>query len=477
MRYTIATFSVLCVVFVASAATANDFTYQPPGDLEETGKDGRVDDQVYVPNMRYPIENAPSYANSQVWGHGGYRGPGGGQCDDANYSYPWWDNFCETRSWDVALCPSGKGHQGQDIRPATCEDAKHWAVAAEAGTITNIGTYSMYLQADNGTRHRYLHMQAASYTVGEGATVSKGQRLGKVSNEFGGTPTTIHLHYDLYQNVAGVGNTSVPTYMALVESYERLLGEPAEPCQTLGADGGTIDDSGNCFTLHGPPDSWRYVTNAGHNGQLHWTYAWDDPDPGNWAEWAIQLSEAGEYRVEVFLVGEYAQAQRGLYTVRHNGIEQEVRLDMTQGAGWRSLGEFDFAAGGDQRVAVYDNTGESLDLSRKIIADAIRLTRIDNEPADDVGTGDDVGGGEDAGGSADSGGTDDVGGSDDSGTSDDSGVPDTTEEDDATGGPTNVTTSSSCTTGSGGPLGFVALLVALGLAALCRRGRRGHRPV
>ncbi|MGM0556569.1 MAG: peptidoglycan DD-metalloendopeptidase family protein [Myxococcota bacterium] len=472
MRYLTTTLLAAALLVGASTATAADFTYQPPGDLEETGKDGRVDDHVYVPNMRYPIENSPSYANSQVWGHGGYQGPGGGQCDDANYSYPWWDNFCETRSWDVALCPSGNGHQGQDIRPATCEDAKHWAVAAEDGVITSIGTYSMYLKADNGTRHRYLHMQRASYTVGEGDRVAKGDRLGKVSNEFGGTPTTIHLHYDLYQNVSGVGNTYVPTYMSLVESYQRLIGEPAEPCGTLGASGGTIDDAGSCFTLHGPPSSWRYVADAGNGGQLHWTYAWDDPDPGNWAEWDIITSEAGTYRVEVFLVSEYAQAQRGLYRVQHNGADEEVRLDMSQGDGWRSLGEFDFAAGGDQRVAVYDNTGESLDQQRKIIADAIRLTRVEDESSDDVGSTEDAGTGdtgltEDTGSSADTGGEMDT----DSSDHDDSGMDASGDDSGEETNGQHVTTSSSCTTAGESPVDFGALLLLFGIVVF-RVGRR-----
>ncbi len=37
-----------------------------------------------------------------------------------NYSYPWQDNFCETRDFQAGQCPGGFGHQGQDIRPATC---------------------------------------------------------------------------------------------------------------------------------------------------------------------------------------------------------------------------------------------------------------------------------------------------------------------------------------------------------------------
>ncbi|MFX5813316.1 hypothetical protein ABTE31_21670, partial [Acinetobacter baumannii] len=34
--------------------------------------------------------------------------------------YPWRDNFCEDRSFNVGQCASGFGHQGQDIRPRPC---------------------------------------------------------------------------------------------------------------------------------------------------------------------------------------------------------------------------------------------------------------------------------------------------------------------------------------------------------------------
>ena len=37
-----------------------------------------------------------------------------------NTSYPWRDNFCEARSFNVGQCPGGFGHQGEDIRPAPC---------------------------------------------------------------------------------------------------------------------------------------------------------------------------------------------------------------------------------------------------------------------------------------------------------------------------------------------------------------------
>ncbi len=224
VRSCVALAACAAAALVVAEAHAADFSYRPPGELVSGSGKGRVDEKVYAPGMRFPIENAPAYANSQVYGYGGGSGPSGSQCSTPNYSYPWRDNYCETRSWDMPLCPSGKGHQGQDIRPSTCQKDVHWAVAATDGTITNIGSYSVYLTAADGTRYDYLHMSGVTVKVGE--KVKRGQRLGKVSNQFGGTPTTIHLHFNLRQNVSGVGLVYVPPYMSLVRAYEELVGPP-----------------------------------------------------------------------------------------------------------------------------------------------------------------------------------------------------------------------------------------------------------
>jgi MYXO-CTERM domain-containing protein len=219
--------TIIALLLIAAPAQAQ-FSYSAPGTLERSGGGalrpgaGRVDDNVYAPGIRFPIEVAPAYLNSQIYGHGGYMGPGGGQCDAANYAYPWHDNYCEERSWDMPMCPSGQGHQGQDIRPSTCADNTHYVVAADAGTITNIGSYSVYLTADDGRRYDYLHMRSVSVSVGQ--RVSRGQRLGRVSNNFGGTPTSIHLHFNIRMNVSGYGSVYAPTYMSLIRSYEELAG-------------------------------------------------------------------------------------------------------------------------------------------------------------------------------------------------------------------------------------------------------------
>ena len=227
----------------AAAGEPEPFEYLPPGDLIPGSGQGRVDETVYAPGMRFPIEEGPAFANSQVWGHGGIEGPGGGQCEAANYDYPWRDNYCETRSWDMPMCPAGVGHQGQDIRPATCDNGVHWTVAADAGTVTNIGSYSVYVTAADGTRYDYLH--GSNNIVSVGQALAREERINRVSNTFGGTATTIHLHFNIRKDVAGFGNVFAPTYMSLVTSYQELFG-------LVGNGQGAVEqDASNCTALVG----------------------------------------------------------------------------------------------------------------------------------------------------------------------------------------------------------------------------------
>ncbi len=374
----VALMTMAASILICVPTAIADFTYQPPGELVSGSGTGRVDSTVYVPGMRFPIEDSPAFANSQVWGHGGMNGPGGGQCHDDNYSYPWWDNYCETRQWDMPLCPSGDGHQGQDIRPATCTDKQHWAVAAEAGSITHIGSYSVNLVTADGTRHRYLHMDPASVPVNVGDDVNRGDRLGLVSNAFGGTPTTIHLHYDIRQAVSGVGEVYVPTYMSLVTSYQDLIGEPAQPCGSIGSGGDIIDNQDDCFHLLGNLGTWR-TEEAGYAGSLHWTYAYDGDQPDGYARWRLHFDEPGEYEVEAHIEGDYADSKQARYVVRAGGSDLEVQLDQSAGSGWRKLGEFEFVGDDDEWVEIYDNTGEPLSEQLRFVADALRLTAVEEE--------------------------------------------------------------------------------------------------
>jgi hypothetical protein len=116
-----------------------------------------------------------------------------------------------------------------------------------------------------------------------------------------------------------------------------------------------------------------------------WTNAFISDEPSNWARWNLQLAGAGRFRVEVNLVEGYNRSRRVPYRLRHGGQETDVILDQSTASGWRALGTFDFQAGDDQWISVYDNTGEEGgDLH--ITVDAIRLTpAAPTQPSADAG--------------------------------------------------------------------------------------------
>ena len=220
------------------------FTFKPAGELIPSSGSGFADSTNYREGIRFPIESAPAYLNSQVYRNGGSiespenprigtDGEGNAilefnQCDFSNYDYPWQDNFCENRNWKNGFCPNDKGHQGVDIRGATCENDTTVVVAAEDGTVVATAPHLVQIQSDDETTYyNYLHM--SSVTVGYGDSVSRGQPIGKVSNlGSSGTPsTTIHLHFEIKQNFELDGEQGlhrVPPYATLIDAYQRLLG-------------------------------------------------------------------------------------------------------------------------------------------------------------------------------------------------------------------------------------------------------------
>jgi hypothetical protein len=243
-----------------------DFTYYPPGDLlPGTGMQragGRGDDTVYA-DIHFPIAQAPAYINSQSfmnWGNcdltglvhlGGHGKASAYRCrvndirllndETKNYAYPWRDNFCEHRHYQVTQCPSGLGHQGEDIRPSSCklrnEDAdrcepyQHQIVAVRDGMVwRNAGDEALFLTANAPGEHirfRYLHMNPHMLDLAgliSGRTIRQGDVLGLVGNygaREGGT--SYHLHFNV-QVPTRQGWLFVNPYMTLVASYEHLIG-------------------------------------------------------------------------------------------------------------------------------------------------------------------------------------------------------------------------------------------------------------
>src|SRR5258705_342563 len=98
---------------------------------------------------------------------------GGTECDPRNYNpLEQRDNFCEIRSWSMPMCPGGVGHQGQDIRPATCKDNTWEVMAVVDGIITLVTkNTTVKLKGADGTVFEYLHMHPSSIKVEEGDKV------------------------------------------------------------------------------------------------------------------------------------------------------------------------------------------------------------------------------------------------------------------------------------------------------------------
>jgi murein DD-endopeptidase MepM/ murein hydrolase activator NlpD len=234
---------MLALAAFAMTAHAQDFAYHAPGKLlpsptgKASGAGGSADRTIFAPGMGLPIrlgDGEGIYLNSQVYRPGGMHGGNGGACHKSNYAMPWADNFCEQRPHATLFCPGGRGHQGVDIRPPLCRDKAAVAVAVEDGTIMGINqhTSSVTLKGGKtGSTYLYLHLHPPSIVVKLGQRVKAGAALGRVSNFMNGGPsTTVHLHFEVRQNVEYGGRpvfTPVPPYASLVNAYRRHLGLPA----------------------------------------------------------------------------------------------------------------------------------------------------------------------------------------------------------------------------------------------------------
>jgi hypothetical protein len=227
------------------AAASPDFTYRPPGDLIVNSgyrkQAGRADSTAYA-QIRFPLEKAAAFVHSQSFGN--HRPIEEASTLDAlvggNSRYPWQDNFCEARSFSVGQCPSGFGHQGEDIRPAPCpphsdgadpcEPKQQATVAVRDGMlIRSPQQQAATLQVNTRNEHirfRYMHMNPATMDADgilNGRRVEEGEKIGVVSNYLDHpNGTTRHLHFDV-QVFTPDGWLWVSPYVTLISAYERLI--------------------------------------------------------------------------------------------------------------------------------------------------------------------------------------------------------------------------------------------------------------
>jgi murein DD-endopeptidase MepM/ murein hydrolase activator NlpD len=218
------------------AAASSDFNYRPTGDIIANSgfrRQGGHPDFTSYSQIRFPLERTPAFVRSQSFGKRDKSDlPSGG--------YPWRDNFCESRSFSVGQCPGGFGHQGQDLRPATCPagsegrdhcDPKQQAVVAvrDGVVIRSPKQQAATLQINTRNEHirfRYMHMSPSRLDadgVMNGRRVEEGEKIGVVSNYLDHpNGTTRHLHFDV-QVFTRDGWLWVNPYVTLISAYERLI--------------------------------------------------------------------------------------------------------------------------------------------------------------------------------------------------------------------------------------------------------------
>ncbi len=154
-------------------------------------------------------------------------------------------------------------------------------------------------------------------------------------------------------------------------------------CENIPRQGRIVDETDVCFERGGTPSYW-HPEQDGWDGSLLWTYTVAD-QVDNHGIWHLTFDEAGTYRIEAYTDGDWAESRQAKYQVQHAGTLDIVEVDQTAVDGWNLVGEFQFAAGGDQWVRLEDLTGEDVSLHVKIVFDAIRITRVDLPPEVDAG--------------------------------------------------------------------------------------------
>ena len=223
-------------------AQSDAFRFHPAGKLVAgtamRAQAGDTDKTVYA-RIRFPAAIAPATVSSQKFGRRrASKTQPATEPSNENAGSVWRDNFCERRDFYVGQCPSGRGHQGQDIRGASC-DQKNKAgcrphnddvVAARDGMILREAWNDSFFLVTNAAgerlRFRHLHMHPRKLDdddIFSGHRVKEGDRLGTISN-YSRRPglTSTHLHFEI-QVPTRDGWVRVNPYMTLVASYEHLI--------------------------------------------------------------------------------------------------------------------------------------------------------------------------------------------------------------------------------------------------------------
>lgn len=228
----------------SSQSTMGECTFLSAGNLIPNSGIGVNDSTIWAPGIISPFGSDIAYAKSQVYNPGGSNSNNPDQCASSNFNYPHRDTFCELRfsDRDSYNCPSRRIHQGIDINAGSPEECRLLRYASGLiakgaspeladiipvravtdGVISYIGSYTVDLSPSTNqalSKFRYLHLNMRTLKVEFGDSVKQGDVIGYYYNDFGGTPTTFHLHLELIAFIDGRAQYVSP-YMSFIRSEE-----------------------------------------------------------------------------------------------------------------------------------------------------------------------------------------------------------------------------------------------------------------
>ncbi|GAB4278773.1 MAG: hypothetical protein Kow0080_30610 [Candidatus Promineifilaceae bacterium] len=120
---------------------------------------------------------------------------------------------------------------------------------------------------------------------------------------------------------------------------------------------------------------------CGHNGHSYYTWSTTDPNlSANWGEWQLDVPESGRYLLQVFIpycrTGK-SETAGAVYEVTHMNGTTSVLVNQQANVGlWTTIGEFDFEAGGNNKLYLDDLV--TTDNNLGMWFDDVRLLKIND---------------------------------------------------------------------------------------------------
>ncbi len=137
-----------------------------------------------------------------------------------------------------------------------------------------------------------------------------------------------------------------------------------------------VDDGMPGFFNGGNTSDWREVANGYSNHSLAIPNGLFASSQNNWARWYAALLRPGYYEVSVFIPGGVATTRKAPYVIAHAGAYDFETVNQAIYANqWVTLGKYYFDTGGNEYVALSDNTYEPFGAAQ-IVVDAVRFKAI-----------------------------------------------------------------------------------------------------